>query len=475
LAIIQALAVFDLSLVNRIALVFIEDSHFFPTGLIMNNLLSFPSDFIWGAATAAYQIEGAAFEDGRTESIWDRFSRIPGKVHNADNGDIACDHYHLWENDIELMKTLGLKGYRFSVSWSRVLPEGKGKSNPKGIDFYSRLVDKLLENNIEPFITLFHWDLPMALQDAGGWLNRRIADWFTEYAIMMYKSLGDRVRYWSTLNEPNVFATCGYLTGKHAPGVRDVSTYTQVIHHLLLAHGDAISAGRKYLPEARFGITMAIGMDYPATDTPEDNTAVDIAWTTGPRTFLDPIFKGSYPSLKNDAIPPFNPVILDGDLERIHQSLDYLGINHYFSNWLTLRNHIPQAVNKDLPKTDRGWIVYPDGLKDMLLKVTNEYGRMPVYIMENGASYPDTVSDDQMVHDSLRVDYYRSYIRALHEAIRKGADVKGYFAWSLLDNFEWGEGYSSRFGIVYVDFKTQKRTIKDSGKFYAKVIRDNGC
>jgi beta-glucosidase len=452
-----------------------QDSLFPLRGLIMNNSLSFPSDFIWGAATAAYQIEGAAFEDGRTETIWDRFARLPGKIRNADNGDIACDHYHLWEKDVELMKTLGLKGYRFSISWSRVLPDGRGTVNPKGIDFYSRLVDKLLENNIEPFITLFHWDLPMALQDAGGWLNRRIADWFTEYAVVMYKSLGDRVRYWSTHNEPNVFALCGYLTGKHAPGIKDHSTYTQVIHHLLLAHGDATSAGRSILPKAKFGITLALGMDYPANDTPEDNAAVDIAWTTGPRTLLDPIFKGSYPALENDSITPFNPVILDNDLKRICQPLDYLGINHYFSNWLTIQNNLPKITRNDLPKTDRGWTVYPEGFKDMLLKVTDEYGKIPIYIMENGAAYPDTISEDSMVHDPLRVEYYRSYIRSLHEAIMKGVDVKGYFAWSLLDNFEWEEGYSSRFGIVYVDFKTQKRIIKDSGKFFSKVIRDNGC
>ena len=440
----------------------------------MNNSLSFPSDFIWGAATAAYQIEGAAFEDGRTETIWDRFARLPGKIRNADNGDIACDHYHLWEKDVELMKTLGLKGYRFSISWSRVLPDGRGTVNPKGIDFYSRLVDKLLENNIEPFITLFHWDLPMALQDAGGWLNRRIADWFTEYAVVMYKSLGDRVRYWSTHNEPNVFALCGYLTGKHAPGIKDHSTYTQVIHHLLLAHGDATSAGRSILPKAKFGITLALGMDYPANDTPEDNAAVDIAWTTGPRTLLDPIFKGSYPALENDSITPFNPVILDNDLKRICQPLDYLGINHYFSNWLTIQNNLPKITRNDLPKTDRGWTVYPEGFKDMLLKVTDEYGKIPIYIMENGAAYPDTISEDSMVHDPLRVEYYRSYIRSLHEAIMKGVDVKGYFAWSLLDNFEWEKGYSCRFGIVYVDFKTQERIIKDSGKFYSMVIKDNG-
>ncbi len=437
----------------------------------MSDLLSFPSNFIWGAATAAYQIEGAAFEDGRTESIWDRFARIPGKVRNADTGDIACDHYHLWEKDVELMKTLGLKGYRFSVSWSRILPEGKGKSNSKGLDFYNRLVDKLLENNIEPFITLYHWDLPMALQDAGGWLNRRIADWFTEYASVMYKSLGDRVRFWSTLNEPNVFAMCGYLNGKHAPGVRDYLTYTQVIHHLLLAHGDATKAGRSILPKAQFGVTLAIGMDYPADDTPKSHAAVERAWTRGPCIFLDSILKGKYPSLALANSLQFNPVILDGDLERISQPLDYLGINHYFSNWLTADNI--QKFNRELPKTDRGWIVYPNGLKDMLLKITERYGKIPIYIMENGASYPDIVSEDGMIHDSLRVDYYKNYIKAMYEAIQLGADVKGYFAWSLLDNFEWEQGYSSRFGIVYVDFKSQKRIIKDSGRFYSALIKQN--
>lgn len=367
----------------------------------MSKDLIFPDHFIWGAATAAYQIEGAAFEDGRGESIWDRFCRLPGKVRNGDTGDKACDHYHLWQQDIQLMKTLGLQAYRFSISWSRVLPEGKGKINHKGIDFYSRLVDKLLECKIEPFVTLYHWDLPMALQDAGGWLNRRIADWFTEYSSVMYKALGDRVKYWCTINEPNVFAMCGYLFGKHAPGVSDFSTHMQVKHHLLLAHGDAVKSGRSLLPHAQFGIVPAIGMDYPVTDNPKDTDAVEKSWKRNIRPILDPVLSGkfAFPNDNDNSIP--EPVILSGDLERISQPVDFLGINHYFSNWLTInKDGRIKPIHKDLPETDRGWTIYPDGLKDMLLKVTNQYGKLPIYIMENGASYPDVVSNDNMVHDS---------------------------------------------------------------------------
>lgn len=440
----------------------------------MSTAIKFPDGFIWGAATAAYQIEGAAFEDGRTESIWDRFSRLPGKVRNGDTGDRACDHYHLWRQDIELMKNLGLQAYRYSVSWSRVLPEGRGTVNQKGLDFYSRLTDCLLENGIEPFITLYHWDLPMALQDAGGWLNRRIADWFTEYATVMYKLLGDRVKYWSTINEPNAFAVCGYLLGIHAPGVSDLSTFLQVNHHLLLAHGDAVKAGRMLLPKAKFGIVPAIGMDYPASDSEDDRAAVDDAWIKGPRIYLDPIFRGKYPA-ELEGNQEIKPVVVDGDLERISQPIDFLGLNHYFSNWLTKGpDGSTQKVEKDLPKTERGWIIYPQGFRDMLLKVTDEYGKMPIYIMENGASNPDVIAADGNVHDTLRVDYYKGYIRALHEAIDRGVDVRGYFAWSLLDNYEWEAGYSSRFGIVYVDFETQKRIIKDSGKTYSEIIKNNG-
>jgi beta-glucosidase len=440
---------------------------------MMAELLKFPNNFYWGAATAAYQIEGAVDEDGRAESIWDRFSKTPGKVTNGDTGDVACDHYHRWEEDIHLMEELGLNAYRFSISWPRVLPEGRGMANEKGLDFYSRLVDGLLEKGIEPFATLYHWDLPMALQDAGGWLNRRILDWFTEYAELMYKRLGDRVKYWATLNEPNVFAFLGYHLGKHAPGVVDEATFAQVRHHLLLAHGDAVRAGRSLLPKAQFGIVPAIAHNYPATDKPEDVATVESMWKGWTCTFLDPIFRGEYPTIPEGQDYP-QPVILEGDMERIAAPIDYLGINHYFSHWIVKgENGYPKWVDKDLPKTDRGWAIYPDGMRDMLLKVTKEYGRIPIYIMENGASYPDKVTADAKVHDTERVNYFRGYIKSLHEAIDLGVDVRGYFAWSLMDNFEWEEGYNSRFGIVYVDFDTQQRIIKDSGRFLSEIFRNN--
>ena len=440
----------------------------------MAKLLKFPNNFYWGAATAAYQIEGAVNEDGRAESIWDRFSKTPGKVRNGDTGDVACDHYHRLEDDIQIMDELGLNAYRFSIAWPRVLPEGRGKANVKGLDFYSRLVDGLLEKGIEPFATLFHWDLPMALQDAGGWLNRRIADWFVEYAELMYKHLGDRVKYWTTLNEPNVFAFLGYNIGKHAPGVADEATFVQASHHLLLAHGDAVRAGRTLLPKAQFGIVPAISHNYPATDKQEDAAMVEAMWKGWTCMFLDPIFRGTYPvTLDGQDFP--QPVILEGDMERIAAPVDYLGINHYFSHWIVQgENGHPEWIDKDLPKTDRGWIIHPDGMRDMLLKVTEEYGRIPIYIMENGASYPDEVATDGQIHDCERVDYFRGYISSMHEAIEKGADVRGYFAWSLMDNFEWEEGYNSRFGIVYVDFATQQRIIKDSGRFLSEVFRSNG-
>lgn len=441
----------------------------------MSNFLKFPDGFFWGAATAAYQIEGAYNEDGRGESIWDRFANTPGKVRNGDTGAIACDHYHRWEEDIRMMDSMGLNAYRFSIAWPRVLPEGQGQSNAKGLDFYSRLVDGLLEKGIEPFPTLYHWDLPIALHEAGGWVNRRIIDWFVEYADLMYRTLGDRIKYWSTLNEPNVFAYLGYNIGKHAPGIRDMSTYLQVAHHLLVAHGEAVNAGRARLPQAKFGIVPAIAQNYPATDSPEDQAVAEMMWKYGAEQFLSPLFRGTYPS--EDMLPKGVrlPVILPGDMENISVPIDFLGLNHYFSNWFTKGpNGEPQRVAKDLPTTDRGWIIYPDGLRDMLLRVTKEYGQVPIYIMENGASYPDEVSSDGGVHDQERAAYFQGYLRALHEAIERGVNVKGYFAWSLMDNFEWEEGYASRFGIVHVDFATQKRTIKDSGHFLAQVAKANG-
>jgi len=431
--------------------------------------LTFPEKFIWGAATAAYQVEGAAFEDGRSESIWDRFAHTPGKVINGENGDISVDHYHRMTDDIKLMKQLNLQAYRFSISWSRVLPEGRGRVNRKGIDFYNRLVDNLLEAGILPFVTLYHWDLPSELQNAGGWLNRRICDWFTEYAQLMYKSLGDRVNFWCTHNEPNIFSLLGYYFGKHAPGVTDYATFRQVCHHVLLSHGDAVKAARALLPNAKIGIVPAISMDYAVNESDEDS--VNSLWNKGPGYFLEPIFTGRYPRLPDES----KPVICDGDMERIHQPIDFIGINHYFSNWLTKGDDGRLVrIPKDLPVTDRDWIVYPHGMHDMLMEFKKRCGDIPVYIMENGASYPDTVTSDGQIHDSERTEYYRGYITALYNAIDCGVNVRGYFAWSLMDNFEWEMGYQSRFGIVHVDFRTLKRTIKDSGIFYSNVIRNNG-
>lgn len=444
----------------------------------MDKKLWFPDKFIWGAATSALQIEGACYEDGKGESIWDRFSQTPGKIRTGDTMDVACDHYHRWQQDIDLMADLGLKAYRFSISWPRVLPEGHGEINQKGADFYSRLVDGLLEKGIQPFTTLYHWDLPQALQDAGGWSNRRTIDWFTEYAVKMYELLGDRVQSWSTINEPNVFSRMGYQIGEHAPGVKDQATSLQVLHHLLLAHGDAVKAGRQLLPNAQFGIVPAIGHIYPATDSAADRAAAQKSWEFGYGWFLDPLLKGEY----NEAVlaeyrrEKLAPVILDGDLERISAPIDFLGINHYSSMFVQAGpDGKPVPVDKGYPKNDRGWPVVPHGFRDMLLHLKERYGDLPIYIMENGASYPDKVSPDGHVHDNDRVEYYDQYIRNLHQAVEGGVDVRGYFAWSLMDNFEFAWGYSSRFGIVYVDFLDgQKRIVKDSGLFYADIIRQNG-
>lgn len=429
----------------------------------------FPDNFIWGAATAAYQIEGAAKTDGRTESIWDRFSHTPGKVLNGDSGDIATDHYNRMPEDVRLMKSLNLKAYRFSVSWPRVLPDGYGNVNSKGLDFYNRLIDNLLEADIIPFATLYHWDLPCAIQNAGGWTNRRICDWFAEYAEVMYRALGDRVHFWCTHNEPNIFSLLGYYMGTHAPGVKDYATYRAVCHNILLSHGYALRAGRAILPDAKFGIVPAIGQNYPQNES--DKSVIDELWNSGPGYFLDAIFKGTYPAIN----PPFTQDIHEGDMALISQPIDFIGINHYFSNWFTKDSSgKPLRIPRELPATDRRWIVYPQGLCDMLVSFSENYGDIPIYIMENGASYPDTVTPDGYVHDTERVDYYRGYITALHDAIERGVNVRGYFAWSLLDNFEWEMGYSSRFGIVHVDFDTLKRTVKDSGKFYSNVIVNNG-
>lgn len=447
----------------------------------MSKLLQFPKGFVWGTATSAYQIEGAWNKDGRGESIWDRFSHTPGRIADGSNGDTACDHYHRWPEDLAIMQELGTNAYRFSIAWPRILPEGRGSINEKGLDFYKQLVDGLLEKGIEPFPTLYHWDLPLALHDAGGWVNRRIVDWFGDYAEIVFKALGDRVTSWSTINEPNMCTFLGYDLGIHAPGVRDRATFVRTVHHVLLAHGEAVRRGRMLLPKARFGIVPAIGAIYPATESQADQDAAEQAWAFTTWLYLDPIFRGQYPKGIFEAfqIQEETVGILKGDLERINIPLDFLGVTHYYSDY------VKAGIEGELEYTDEspgssknalGWNIYPDGFRDMLLTITKRYGRLPIYVMENGTPHPDEISSDGFVHDPERTAYLREYIRSMQRAIMDGVDVRGYFIWSLLDNFEWSEGYrdKARFGLVHVDFATQKRTIKDSGRFYSEIIGQNG-
>jgi beta-glucosidase len=432
---------------------------------------SFPSDFVWGAATASYQIEGAVHEDGRGESVWDRFCATPGKVRGGDTGDVACDFYHRYRDDVKLMKELGLDAFRFSIAWPRVLPQGRGAVNQAGLDFYDRLVDELLANGIEPFATLFHWDTPQALEDEGGWPVRATAEAFVEYAEAVAARLGDRVRHWITHNEPWVYAWIGHAWGLHAPGRTSEADAVAAAHHLLLSHGWAVEAIRRASADARIGITLNLAQIYPATDTPEDEAAAYRRDGQDNRWFLDPIFRGSYPAdllERNELVAPH---VRDGDLDAASASIDFLGVNNYSRFVVAAGADGPQNVrNPDAQHTDMGWEVYPDGLHDVLVRVARDYGPAAIYITENGAAFPDVRVHDGAVHDIERTAFLESYIGAVGRAISGGAPVKGYFVWSLLDNFEWGFGYSKRFGIVYVDFPTLERAPKDSFYWYRDLI-----
>jgi beta-glucosidase len=439
---------------------------------------AFPKWFLWGAATASYQIEGSWKADGKGESIWDRFSHTPGKVDRGETGDVACDHTKRWRSDLDLMKAMNLNAYRFSLSWPRILPEGRGKVNPKGLDFYDRLVDGLLSRGIEPLATLYHWDLPQALQDAGGWINRRTADWFADYSAVCAKRLGDRVRYWATINEPNVVAYCGYQGGFHAPGVKDQATAAQVFHHLMLAHGRAVRALRATRKNLKIGICPNIMMLYPArAGHPADLKAVRER-RDSERWYLDPFLLGKYPArqLRIAEREGWAPLGKSGDLKEAAAPLDFLGINYYFSLFLKRLPNGRTVEPKLAPQaTDLDWPFWPDGLRDMLLWVTRTYGRRPLVVTENGAAYFGDKPDRQgRVRDADRVKYLELHVRALREALERGVDLRGYCCWSFMDNFEWSSGYKPRFGLVHVDFKTQKRTVKDSGRFYAQVAASNG-
>lgn len=432
--------------------------------------LTFPKDFVWGAATASYQIEGAWNEDGKGESIWDRFSHTPGKIENGDTGDVACDHYHRWREDVALMRQLGLRAYRFSIAWTRILPNGRGAVNQRGLDFYSRLVDELLAANITPYITLYHWDLPQALD--GGWLNRDTAGYFADYAAIVVRRLGDRVQNWITLNEPWVAAFIGYREGRDAPGITDEKLAYQAAHHLLIAHGLGMQAIRAIAPPANAGIVLDMFPTEAGTDSPQDHALAKQAWQMGTGWFIEPVLCGNYPTETWQTLGENTPRVLPGDFALIAQHLDFLGVNYYSRH--LIQNGVRVHPVPGSEYTEMGWEVHAPALGRLLRRLQRTYRLPPIYITENGAAFRDEVSADGRVHDPRRINYVREHLHELHGAIQDGVDVRGYFLWSLLDNFEWSYGFSKRFGIVYVDFATQQRIIKDSGKWYANVIAQNG-
>jgi len=431
----------------------------------------FPQNFLWGAATASYQIEGAWSEDGKGESIWDRFSHTSGKVTNGDTGDIACDHYHRYQDDVALMRKLGLKAYRFSVSWPRVIPSGRGIINPRGLDYYDRLVDALCAADIEPFLTLYHWDLPQALQEEGGWENRNTCHAFADYAALLVKRLSDRVKHWTTFNEPGVVALDGNLSGAHAPGKRNHRIAYQVAYNLMVAHGLATQAIRAADPSLQVGIVLNLWPAESASEDPADVAAATLAWERGERLFLDPIFKGHYPVSVYELIGNKMPKIQDGDMALIAQKLDFLGINFYSRHVVSVQGNIKPVPGSEY--TEMNWEICAPALRRLLNLIHREYRLPPIYITENGAAFKDEVSADGKVHDPRRLDYIKNHFIQTRLAMHDGVDVRGYFVWSLLDNFEWGHGFTKRFGIIRVDYDTQQRIIKDSGEWYANVIAAN--
>ncbi|WP_173317489.1 GH1 family beta-glucosidase [Streptomyces fulvorobeus] len=455
----------------------------------------FPPDFLWGTATAAYQIEGAADTDGRTPSIWDTYSRTPGKVRNGDTGDIATDHYHRWPEDVQIMSDLGVGAYRFSVSWPRVQPTGRGPAVQKGLDFYRRLTDGLLEKNIQPVATLYHWDLPQELEDAGGWPERATAERFAEYAGIVAEALGDRVKTWTTLNEPWCSAFLGYGSGVHAPGRTDPVDALRAAHHLNLGHGLAVQAMRAALPsDARMSVTLNIHQVRSLTDSAEDVDAARRIDGVANRVFTGPMLHGAYPAdvLDDTAHLTDWSFVQDGDTQIIRQPLDFLGVNYYTPTLVSAakvdgaHNSDGHGVSEHSPwpgadqvafhrppgsTTAMGWAVDASGLYDLLLDLKREFPALPLVITENGAAFDDYVDPAGAVHDPDRIAYLRGHLAAVHQAIADGVDVRGYFLWSLLDNFEWGYGYSKRFGAVYVDYPTGRRTPKSSARWYAEVAR----
>jgi beta-glucosidase len=448
--------------------------------------MQFPEGFTWGAATASYQIEGAWNEDGKGESTWDRFAHTPGKIFDASNGDVACDHYHRWQEDIGLMKQLGLRAYRFSVAWPRILPTGRGTINEPGIGFYSRLVDGLLEAGITPYVTLFHWDTPQALEDRGGWPSRDTAEAFVEYADVISRALGDRVKHWITHNEPAVVAWNGYSTGHHAPGHTNFSLGVRTAHHLLLSHGWTVPVLRRNSPGAEVGITLNTGWSEPGSNSFLDRDAVRAGEGMWMRWFLDPLYGHGYPAdvvedmQKKGALPNGMDFVHAGDMQTIQVRTDFIGLNYYARHVIHVdspendpQTHFSAEENLDNFTEYKGWEIYPQGLTNILTRVAFTYRPPKIYITENGASYSTAPDEVGRVPDVRRINYLRKHIAAVQRAIQAGVPLAGYFVWSLMDNFEWARGYAERFGIIWVDYASGKRIIKNSARWYADVIRKN--
>lgn len=429
----------------------------------------FPPDFTWGVATSAFQVEGGHDADGKGPSIWDTFCQDPANIKDHSDGKVACDHYHRYREDVDIMAALGVDAYRLSMAWPRVQPDGKGAWNEAGFGFYDRLFDALLEKGIRPFVTLYHWDLPQGLQDGGGWLARDTAWRFADYAREVARRFGDRVASIATHNEPWCTANLGYGNAQFAPGVRDLKQSIQVSHHLLLSHGLAMTAMRDVGSAAQLGIVLNQWTADPATASEADRAMAEFEYARSVQWFMDPIFKGRYPELALRGHGADAPEIRDGDLGIIHQKIDFLGCNYYFRSWCSAATP-PVPAPAPHGTTDMGWEIYPEGLPELLLKLKHEYPDLPpVYITENGMANPDVVENGR-VHDPARIAYVRSHLAALKQAMDRGVDVKGYFLWSLLDNFEWNSGYAKRFGIVHVDYATQQRTLKDSALWYREFI-----
>lgn len=446
----------------------------------------FPEGFTWGVATSSFQIEGATEADGRSESIWDRFCATPGKIEDGTDGRIACDHFHRWRDDVALIASLGVNAYRFSIAWPRVIPAGTGAVNGEGLDFYDRLVDELLAKGVRPYATLYHWDLPQVLEERGGWPSRDVVGAFEAYADAVTRRLGDRVQHWMTHNEPWCAAILGYARGEHAPGLKDWSLGLRATHHLLLSHGRAVSVIRNNVPGASVGIVLNPSPGYPASDSAADEDATRQFDGEFNRWYLDPLYGRPYPA---DKVAEYEAAgaakgmkfVLPGDMETIAAPTDFLGVNYYSrglirSAAVTEEQNRPRLIPHPGPeaRTDMGWEVYPDGLRVLLGRIHRDYAPRAILVTENGAAYPEGPDASGRVTDERRRAYLESHIGACHAAIAEGVPLKGYFAWSLMDNFEWAFGYRKRFGLVHVDYETQQRTVKESGHWFARVARNNG-